>query len=487
MSPDIKYLKGIVIELCKLSNETPWVEFKHNNADPEEIGEYISALSNSAALLGKTHAYLVWGIEDQTHDIIGTSFIPSSVKIGNEELENWLLRLLAPKIDFTFHEITVQNESIVLLEIDRAFRHPVRFRQQEFIRIGSYKKKLKDFPEKERALWRVFDETPFENQISYENMSDEAVLKVIDYQSYFDLFDIPVPESHKNILSALQDEQFLSPNDAGLWSITNLCVLLFAKKINDSSSTKRKAIRVITYTGPDKFDTIREQEGGKGYANGFEGLIKYINSQLPTNEVIEQALRKNVPMYPEIAIRELVANALIHQDLFVKGAGPIIEIFSDRIEITNPGKPLIDTNRFLDSPPRSRNEDLASFMRRIGVCEERGSGIDKVVHQTELYQLPPPLFEVSGDNTRVVLFAHKPFKEMDKEDRSWACYLHTCLRYVNRQDVTNSSVRERFGIEPQNSAVASRIIKDSVEAKLIMPYDPTVGRKYIKYVPFWAG
>ncbi len=89
--------------------------------------------------------------------------------------------------------------------------------------------------------------------------------------------------------------------------------------------------------------------------------------------------------YPELAIRELVANALIHQDFFISGAGPMVEIFENRIEITNPGSPLVSTARFIDTPPRSRNETLASMMRRFGICEERGSGIDKVITQVELY------------------------------------------------------------------------------------------------------
>lgn len=182
-----------------------------------------------------------------------------------------------------------------------------------------------------------------------------------------------------------------------------------------------------------------------------------------------------------------MANALIHQDFFISGAGPTVEIFSDRMEITNPGTPLVEIERFLDSPPRSRNETLASFMRRIGVCEERGSGVDKVVFQTEYYQLPAPMFEVTGDNTRAVLFAHRSLTRMDKADRIRACYLHACLKYVNREYLTNSSIRERFGIEPQNIAVASRLIREAVEAGAIAPYDEAAAPKLMKYVPWWAG
>jgi predicted HTH transcriptional regulator len=126
-------------------------------------------------------------------------------------------------------------------------------------------------------------------------------------------------------------------------------------------------------------------------------------------------------------VRELVANAIIYQDFLPRGVGPMIEIFSDRMEVTNPGIPLVETERFLDSPPKSRNETLASFMRRIGVCEERGSGIDKVVFETEYNQLPAPLFEIVEGQTRAVLFAPRPYAKMDRADRIRACYLSTLV------------------------------------------------------------
>lgn len=481
-----EYLIGLVHELLKLPKETEWVEFKHNNDNPVEIGEYISALSNSAALNGKAYAYLLWGIDNKTHDIIGTDFSPGRKRIGNEELENWLLHLISPKIHFRFFEIFENGVKLILLEIARAFRHPVQFKGTEYIRVGSYRKKLKDFPEKERLLWRFFDDTPFENHVAAKDIPSEEVIRLLDYPAYFDLPGQPLPETRDRILEILASDSMIVKSDSGRWNVLNLGAILLAKKLTDFVSLKRKAVRVVLYQGNSRVKTIREQEGTKGYACGFEGLIGFINSLLPSSEVIEQAIRRNVPMYPELAVRELVANAIIHQDFFVTGAGPLIEIFDDRMEITNPGKPLVEVTRFLDSPPRSRNDALASFMRRIGVCEERGSGVDKVVFETELYQLPAPVFEVVEDNTRAVLFAHRALKRMDKDDRIRACYLHACLRYVNRDNMTNSSLRERFGIEPKNSAMASRIIKETMIAEMIRPYDEEASRKFMKYVPFWA-
>lgn len=481
-----EYMIGLVRELIKLSHETRWVEFKENNDKPEEIGEYISALSNGAALEGKPHAYMVWGVSDEGQNIVGTKFTLSTAKVGNEELENWLLRLLSPRIFFRFFELLIEDKRVVLLEIEKATNKPVQFKNNEYIRIGSYKKLIKDYPEVERQLWRAFEHHIFEEMIAKENVAEEEVLKLIDYPAYFELMHLPLPEGRKQIIQKLSDEFLIRPNNSGKWDITNLGAALFARKLADFKQLHRKAVRVIQYRDRSRIETVREQEEGKGYASGFEGLIGYIDNLLPRNEVIGKALREELPMYPELAVRELVANALIHQDFSVRGTGPMVEIFSNRMEITNPGVPLVNVERFIDSPPKSRNEALASLMRRIGVCEERGSGFDKVVFLTEYYQLPPPVIEVTEEHTKVVLFAHSDFKNMSKDDRVRACYLHCCLKYVNREYMTNTSLRERFGLEPKEASIVSRILKDALDAQLIRLLDADTNARYYKYLPFWA-
>ncbi len=480
------YLHGLVRELCALPHETEWAEFKHNNSDPQTIGEYLSALSNAAALNGKASAYLVWGIEDTTHEIAGTAFSPREAKKGNEPLETWLLQGLTPKVDFRFYELTVHDRRVVLLEIGRAFRHPVRFRSMAYVRVGPVKKPLKEAPERERALWRILDVTPFEEHVAAEHVSSDKVLRLLDYPAYFDLLEQPLPADRDGILAAFVDDCLLRRCEAGGWDITNLGALLFAKNLGHFSGLKRKAMRVVHYRGAGRMDALKEHEETRGYASGFEGLVAYINSQIPSNEVIGQAFRKTVPMFPEPAVRELVANALIHQDFFVGGAGPMVEIFDERMEITNPGEPLVDTLRFVDTPPKSRNDALASLMRRFRICEERGSGIDKVVASIEAFQLPAPIFEAPEGFTRTVLFAHRPLSEMDKEDRVRACYLHACLKHVTRGYLTNASLRERFGVEEKNKAAVSRYIREAVDAGKIRAYDKTAGKKMMKYVPHWA-
>lgn len=479
------YLTSLIREFCKLPAETGWVEFKENNAEPQEIGEYISALSNFAALVGKGFGYMVWGIANATHDVVGTTFNPATKKVGNEDLESWLLRMLNPKLHFQFKTLILDDKTLVLLEIPAAARNPTLFSNIAYTRIGSYKKSLKDFPDQERALWRAFDMTPFEELPAIANQSAQDVLRLLDFEAYFALLSLPEPRDDEVIVNCLASDRMICKNDAGQWNITNLGAVLFARDLHFFKGLSRKALRLIVWEGRGRLKTLREQTGQKGYAAGFEGLIDYVTALLPRNEVIGKALRHEVPMYPALAVRELIANALIHQDFSVTGAGPMVEIFSDRMEITNPGIPLVNVSRLLDSPPRSRNETLASFMRRAGICEERGSGIDKVVHETEVYQLPAPVWEMPDHSVRVVLFSHKAFAKMDKESRIHACYLHACLRHVMRDPMTNTSLRERFGIEAKNSAIASRIIRDALDAELIKPNGDSRG-KHASYLPIWA-
>ena len=480
-------INDIINEARKHSSELPWIEFKHNNYDPQEIGEYVSALANTAALFNQEHAFLIWGIDDTTHDVLGTTFRPQSERVKGQSLDLWISTQLDPQVQFYFHTTTIEDKPVVLLEIGRAFSTPVKFRGEDYIRIDSHKKKLKDYPDTERELWAIFSRTPFEIMIAMENVSGDFVLRELDFAAYFELLSLDLPSDKTKIIEALAEDGMIVKAETGNYNITNMGAILFAKRLSDFPSLTRKSVRVIKYEGNDRISAAsKEQIGGKGYANGFEGLISYINNLLPNNEVLGQALRRVVPMYPEVAIRELVANALVHQNFFMQGTSPLIEIFTDRLEITNPGSPLIDQARFVDHPPVSRNEKLASFLRRIGVCEERGSGYDKVVFQTEFYQLPAPEIEIYNDHTKVILYAHKEFSKMSKDDRYRACYLHACLKRVNRDVMTNSSLRERFKIDAKNSSMITRLLNDTCAVGLIKISPDSTSDKNRKYLPFWA-
>jgi predicted HTH transcriptional regulator len=478
-------LQAKLDELRALPGETEWFEFKHNNDNPEEIGEYLSALSNSAALHRQPFGYIVWGVENVTHNILGTTFKPRTKKgKGNEDLEPWLARLLSPRIDFTIFEFTAGTAPIVMFQVQAANHKPVAFQNVEYIRVGSHKKPLREFTEKERALWALFASTAFEGGIARSGVAAEDVVALLDYEAYFRLMKTRLPDTREKILARLAEDSLVVPQ-GGVFDITNLCAVLFARDLNQFGRLGRKALRVIKYKGTGRVQTEREWNdppSRMGYAAGFEAAISYINSLLPQNEHIEEALRREERVYPQIAIRELVANTLIHQDFSVTGAGPMVEIFDDRMEMTNPGEPLVDTQRFIDTPPRSRNEALAGFMRRLNICEERGSGIDKVIFYIEMFQLPPPDFRVPQGSTQVLLLAPQTFGEMDRSERVRACYQHCVLCWVSNKVMTNATLRQRFGIADENYSMASRIIRDTLDEKLIKTADDAAK----KYVPFWA-
>lgn len=478
----------LLTNLRSLPHETEWVEFKVNQEDPEEIGEYLSALSNSASLLDKEAGYIAWGFADGSHEVVGTTFKPRQRKVGNQELESWLALNLRPRIEFAIHELSYHGKPVVLFRVQPCRDTPVRWKDTEWIRSGSYKKKLKEFPEKERRLWNQFPSASFESGIARRNVSDDDVLRLIDYPSYFALTGQNLPSNKRGILNRLISEKILIAQKTDGSSITNLGAVLFAKRLSDFDNLGRKAVRVIAYSDSHRIGGGREYVDDKGYAVGFAPLIAHINELLPRNEMIGQALRSEVRMYPELAIRELVANAIIHQDFGMTGSSPLVEIFADRVEITNSGRPLINTLRFIDEPPQSRNEIMAAFMRRLNVCEERGSGIDKVISAVEAYQLPAPDFREKENHTQVALFAYKKLTAMDREEKVRACYQHASLEYVSNRYMTNTSLRKRFSIEDKNYSAASRIIADTIRAEMVKPRDPeNVSKKLAQYVPFWAG
>ncbi len=236
-------------------------------------------------------------------------------------------------------------------------------------------------------------------------------------------------------------------------------------------------------------DVLRELEADVvhlWYAISFQRIVEYIVQQVPSEEVTIGWLR-DVITIPEIAIREICANALIHQDFFETGAWPMIEIFSDRIEITNPWKPMIAPDRFLDHAPKSRNEDVASFLRRIKVCEERWHGIDKAMVACEVYNLPWLDIEDWWTYTRVTLFQRKELKSMTALEKNRIAYWHCGLRHIQKDPMTNASLRERLRVKKSNYPIVSGIIANSIDKGLIKPFDPeNKSNKYAKYIPFWA-
>jgi predicted HTH transcriptional regulator len=231
---------------------------------------------------------------------------------------------------------------------------------------------------------------------------------------------------------------------------------------------------------------LKEDTANEGYAISFENAVKLVNNLLPSKEDINSVRRKTVSTFPLPAIREAIANSLIHQDFFLTGTGPVIEIFENRVEVTNPGTPLVDIMRIVDNPPKSRNEKLASIMRRLNMCEELGRGWDRMVISCELQKLPAPRIQIYQESTKVSLFSHLEFANIAMEDKIWSTYLHTCIKFTEGDALTNSSLRERFGVPETSAGSISRLIKEVLAKKLIKPLDPNTAPRYMRYIPIWA-
>lgn len=340
----------------------------------------------------------------------------------------------------------------------------------------------------EDRLRSIFDEGKPEwlEQSALDGVSPERVAELLDVPGFFDLLGLPAPTGTVNMLDRLVQEHLIE-ECAGKYSIRRMGALLLARCLSDFPiEVARKAPRVVVYEGSSKIRTKLDRTETRGYAVGFRGLVKLMIEQMPQNEVIEDALRKSVKLAPEIAIREIVANALIHQDFAMPGASVMLEIYGDRIEISNPGEPIVPVERFIDAY-RSRNERLADLMRRMGVCEEKGSGIDKVMQAVEHFQLPAPEFLRLHGRTGVTIFGHRPFESMTRDDRVRACYQHCVLRWVMSERMTNQSLRERFQLPESKTATISQVIAATIESGLIKA-DAQVGssRRLARYLPVWA-
>jgi predicted HTH transcriptional regulator len=477
---------ALIDELRAFPAEASWIEFKGSNTDPDMIGKRCSALSNAARIEGKDFAYMLWGIADGSHAVIGTEFNPEAHKAHGQVFQLWLANCLQPSIAFNFRVVAHPEGRVVLLEIPAATGAPVAFNSMAYIRIGSATPKLTDYPERYQQLIERMQPYRWEQGIARQYASGDDVLRLLDYSQYFRLTKQPLPDNRAGIFDKLEGDRLIVRDVGERWNITNLGAILFANRLQDfEASLARKTVRFVAYAGKNRAATVTHRhDGQKGYAVGFEGLVDYINGLLPKNEHIGSALREAHPLFPELAIRELVANALIHQDMTVTGAGPQIELFSDRIEISNPGAPLVKPDRMIDLPPRSRNEALASLMRRMGMCEEQGSGLDKVVEQVEIFQLPAPLFRSEDNSTQVVPYGPRGFADMTPEERVRACYFHAVLKFLSGDRMKNASLCARLGIASKNAAQVTAVINKSLKAGLIRVADPEHPRA--GYVPHWA-
>jgi len=448
----------------------------------ERLVEHLSAFANHSG-----GGFMVFGIDNATGRTVGVAqdaiknIIAQMTNLGRDGLEPPLI------ID---HAVVERDQlAILLVRIDEQLGKPVHRRGQSvehaWVRSGGTTRKAS---KQEIGVMLTHSRAPHWEELRVTaRLSSDEIMRQLDVPMVCKLLQRPVLDDMDEALAWLAGEKMIDREGEG-GSITNFGATAAAHDLTAFDSLARKRIRVIRYRGLNKVETIDETVGRKGYAVGFEGLIGHLNRILPRSEVIREALRAEVSVYPEIALRELIANALIHQDFTISGAGPLIEIFDDRIEFTNPGSllPGKTIDRLIGATPESRNEALAAAFRRYRICEERGTGFQKVVAAVELFGLPPVQFLQPENSFKVALYAPRRFTEMSVNERVEACYQHAVLKYLSSSAMTNKSLRERLKMSEKQRNQVTNLIADAMEKGRIKRKDPGSGKKFAEYVPYWV-
>lgn len=487
--PEVSKIE-LIYSLIGFPAETEWLEFKEGNSDAEKIGRDISALANSAALCGRGRAYRIWGVADSNHELVGTTFNPYTKKArGNQDLLIWLRRFLSPNANYEFERFSHDGKDYVVLTVKAASAQPVSFDKACYVREGSSTTRLVNGSAKEAELWHRLQSTDFEDRAALEDQTMSEVLEQLDIAAYYELLGLRKPSGDEAVIEGLVEQGMVCPQDNERYSITNLGALLVARRLSAFPALRKRPIRVVRYAGKGNFEILADETFDKGYAVAISEAVKYVMSRVPSREETEGAFRRMVYAYPQRAIRELLANAVIHQDISDSTAGPLVSLYDNRVVFSNPGTSLIPIHRVLNAQPRTRNAALARVLRQMDLCEEGGTGWDLVVAECERMHIAAPRI-VSDEElgTQVTLYSGSAFERMTKAERKDATYWHACLMYAQDTAMGNQSLRERFGLSPERKSTiaVSRLIRECCEAKLIKLEDADAGDKYRRYIPYWA-
>lgn len=469
--------------LSPVPHESNEIDWKISLSDRKErLAEHLMAFANYpnggflAFGVGNADAHLEPISQEAVAEIANTL-----ANLGRDTVE--------PPLVIDHAVVEFRGVPILLVRIPEQANKPAHRRgksiEEAWVRSGGTTRKASR--QEVGALMLNSSAPRWEELRASELLPIEAAAEKLDLEIIAKLLQRPLPTEMDALAQWLVAEGMLTPDGRGYY-ITNFGAVAAARKLEQFPTLERKRIRLIRYRGTNKVETTDELAGQRGYAVGFEGLINYLKRILPHSEVIQQSLRAEVSVYPEIALRELIANALIHQDFSVTGAGPMVEIFDDRIEFTNPGSllPGKRPDRLIGTTPESRNEILASAFRRLRICEERGTGFQKVVQSVELFGLPPILFTPMENSFRVTLYAPRKFADMAQGERIEACYQHAVLQYLSSQTLTNTTLRERFKLHEKQRNQITNLIGDAVAAGRIKRKDAGSGNKFAEYLPYWA-
>lgn len=355
----------LVEDLVKYEAEQEWLEFKENWFEPSQLGEYISAISNAAAMSGRKQGYFVWGVRDTDHDVVGTGFLWQR-DVNGEPLEHWLARQVQPDVGFRFQEVAVRDQRVVVLVVPAARVAPTSFAGQRWIRIGSAKERLSKFPERESQLFDVLRHglPTVENTPSpYQDLTFRSLFTYYAGRG----IDLREKTFGKNLKLLTEDGSYN----------------LLAQLLSDDS---RIPIRFSVFSGTSKtapLHTVREF-GNACLLVSIDRVLEYgdILNVPQADERGRVVERKEVPLFDATAWREAVINAFVH-NRWTSGVGPSFTAYSDRIEVLSRGTlaPEQTVEGFFAGESVPVNRALAERVLQLHISEGSGRGVPKIVER----------------------------------------------------------------------------------------------------------
>ena len=396
-------LKQLIDTLRAEPHETEWLEFKCNNKDPERIGKYLSALSNSACLEDQKYGYLLWGIEDETHDVVGTSFKPRSMKKGNEDLEPWLARLLSSHVHFKIFEYDYEGKPVVIFRVDATINLPVRFKSQEYIRVGSTLKSLADYPERAKPIWNHTPEDWSTHPV------ERATLEDLDAEA-FAAARVAFKEKH-------QADTFYPEIDGwGDWTFLRKAGLATGRQLNraailllgnpESASLLSPFVARMTWIIKDRDGMeLDYQHFAPPFLTNVDRLFARIRNltirELPGGTLFPV----EISQYDNWVVREALHNCIAHQDYTLCSRIIVVEQ-PDGLLFVNAGRFIpgsVETVLHQDAPQQHYpNQQLTESMVHLNMIDTIGSGIKRMFDFQKKRYMPMPDFDLSQkDEVRV--------------------------------------------------------------------------------------
>jgi len=375
-------LKSLIHKL-KQEDEIPYLEAKSNLSDLYKIGKTVSALSNSASWKNEEYGYLIWGLEDQTWQIIGTDFQLKKIKEGNLDGNLWLKdRGFDYKCDFEEFEFIIENKRVYGLKIKNCGNEPLYFFHKDkqawiaHIREGQNNDELKNFPERLKYICSKklnFDwSAGICEGATVENLDGEAVAflreKLVKAKGNIEFKTLEIT----NLLNRV--------NLLTEGKINNTCALFLGKpEVTDKYLMDKNK---ISWVWRDELNDFEERLSLDEMKKPFILLLPEIQKQIQRKNTYLKDLdifAEDIWQYDEKAVEEVLVNAIAHRNWEI----PLwIEVVQTPIslEIRNPGKFEADWDRVLkyNEKPPYKNPNLVHFLNHIKLMEREGNGIRKV-------------------------------------------------------------------------------------------------------------